>query len=146
MIIMIEITKMTNTNIGELKRLAWKVGVVYFQVHSGNPNPEFYKRLPDLKPFERVIEVLEECPEAVKSTFGYFGALPFFGAVSGGWVIGTTDRPEEVDRVVESARRLVVLPEELPPRVKTDDDFLKIEGMDAINEIIKETDKESESQ
>lgn len=123
----------------EIKRLAWKVGVVYFQIYRDEANPEFYKNL-TLKPYERIVEVKSELTPAIQSELSYHGRLPVFGAVSGGWVRGVTDDPKAVAAIVTEARRQVVLPtDEIPEKSK--DQLLTLEGPDDLmKDIPQDTD------
>ncbi len=115
------------TTYAELVSLAWKVGVVYFQVYDREPNPEFYRYLPRLRPYEQIVEIQSDSAPELLSYLEFKGRLPFFGCISGGWSCGLTDNPQKVTETVFLARKGVVLPGSVHKR--TADDDLLIEGL-----------------
>jgi hypothetical protein len=112
----------------ELFKLAWNVGVVYFQVYEDKPNSEFYKHLPPLEHYERIVEIEANSKAASHHQLAFKGGSPFFGAIAGGWSHGLTDNPESVGATVALARKYVVLPGSIRKREHGDDDDWLIEG------------------
>jgi hypothetical protein len=117
------------TRMSELTRLAWKVGIVYFQVYVDKPDPEFYKALNSCEAYERVVEIQTPHPDMFRSQVHFRGACPFFGAVTGGWFRGCTDNPNDTVRIIQAARKGKVLPHTNPRRPESPDEYIKLEGV-----------------
>jgi hypothetical protein len=100
------------TTVEELIQLAWKVGVVYFQVYRDKPDARFYGKLSNLQPYERIVEIQADSAPRLLSWLSFKGHLPFFSAVTGGWICDITDNSEETDSIIAEARKQAVLPDE----------------------------------
>jgi hypothetical protein len=115
------------TTLRELAVLASKVGVIYFQVYAEEPNPEFYRNMPALEPYERIVEIRSDAAPKLQGELEFKGHVPFFGSVAGGWPWGVTDKPDDVSMIVVVARKHAVLPGSIGK--KSDDENITLEGL-----------------
>jgi hypothetical protein len=117
------------TRMNELTMLAWKIGIVYFQIYVDKPNPDFYKALAPCEAYERIVEIKTNEPDMLKAQVHFVGTLPFFGAVTGGWFRGCTDDPDDTEKIIRAAKKGKVLPRTGPRHPTSSDDYFKLEGI-----------------